>query len=290
MNYRESSEAQKYLAHYTGKTVLIKISGELVNSNNFSNIAKDIAFLSEKGINIILVHGGGIQADILCNKLGIVIKKDNGRRITTKEVLDVVEMTFNKLNVELVATLKKHGIKAVGLTGIDAGIIAKKREVKDIDFGYVGDLVETDDSLIKLLLSKKYVPVIAPLTVDKKWQILNVNADTIAIELAGKVQADKVILISNVDGVYKKFGDKSTLISTLTPQEINQLIKQNCINGGMVPKLQSCISAINKGIKRVHLINGIIPHAILKEMLTKEGIGTMILNKDELEAYENELQ
>lgn len=284
------TEADKYIKKFENKTILIKISGELVNDKTIDNISENISVLFKNGIKIIVIHGGGYQADDLSKKLGVQIKKVNGRRITDLESLEIVKMVFSKANIEIIASLKKHNLKPVGLSGIDSGIIAKKREVKEVDYGFVGDVVDIDINLVKILLDKGFIPVIAPIACDENGIVLNINADTIAIEFAKKLGVEKLVMLSNVPGVFEKLGDKSSVISYLTVSKMKKLVKSNSINGGMIPKLESCISALNHGVKRIHLIDGTIENSILKEILTKKGIGTMIVGDAEMEVYKNEFE
>lgn len=273
-----------YLEKFGGKIFVIKIGGEIVQSKKIlENILKDIKELFDLGIKIILVHGGGNQADSVAKQLGHTPKKINGRRITTEKDLEIIKMLYGgTMNLEILSLMKKLKMKGIRVSGLDGNLLhVKIRPKKEIDYGFVGDIHGIDTEILFLLLNKGYLPVVSPLAVTKEGTILNINADTIAIELAIELKAEKLILFTNTDGIYK---DKE-LLSIIDTKESTKLISQNVVTGGMRVKLESCSKAIKKGIKRVHILNGLSPHSLLKEVLSKTGIGTMIVNEKEKKIY-----
>lgn len=291
--------ALPYIKKFKGKIFVIKIGGELVKEKSKLNvIAEDITLLHQVGINIVIVHGGGPQADELSETLGIEPVKINGRRITDDASLEVAKMIFGgKINIEIVSALKKFETKAVGISGVDGNIIrAKKREITKIkniesgkeelvDFGHVGDILGIDTSLITKLVEEGYVPVISSLGSDEEGNILNINADVVAEKIACALQAEKLIIMTDVPGVLRNPEDNNSLISFLDTNEAAELIKNRIIVRGMLPKVESCILAVNNGVKRAHIINGLSKHALLFETFTQRGTGTMITSAKEKSDY-----
>jgi acetylglutamate kinase len=294
-----SDEARQYARKFRGKTFLIKIGGEIIESDHvIDGIVQNIAQLDQFGIRMIIVHGGGKQANELSEKLGIKPNIVNGRRVTSASDLEVVKMVFaGKVNTELVAMLVKYGLKPVGISGIDGNTItAEKRpplkmknantnQEETVDFGYVGRVIGANTDLVARLLRNGYTPVIAPLVCDHDGNILNINADSIAVEIAKKLRTDKFIVMTDVDGVLGNHNDPKSLISNLDTEKAKQLIDSGLVNGGMLPKLECCIDAVSSGVKRTHIINGFVENVLLKEVFTTKGIGTMIVNKKEHKHY-----
>ena len=280
-------QALPYINRFKGHTFVVKIGGDIAEDEpGLHSFTEEVALLAQVGIHIVMVHGGGKQATDLSEKLGIEAKMVNGRRVTDEKTLDVVMMVFaGKINTEILSSLRKAGVDAVGISGVDGGIInAVKRPPKKIvneqtgqeemiDFGHVGDIHSVDTKLLKTLLAADFVPVIASLGGDDLGNILNINADTVASEIAAALKAEKLILASDVDGILR--ADK-TLISRVTPQEIDQLIAQGVIRGGMIPKAQGAVEALVDGVKSVHIINGKKTSTLLAEVFTDTGAGTMI--------------
>jgi acetylglutamate kinase len=235
----------------------------------------------------VLVHGGGALATELAGKLGIPVEIVNGRRITNAETLEVAKMVFNKLNTDLLASLRKYAVYGVGLSGIDGGLIrASKRPVKrmtdsesgkerDVDFGFVGDVADVNPSVIHHLIQGEFIPVISSLAGGTENDIYNVNADTVAVELTIALNAEKLILMTGAPGVLKDAKDPNTLISHMTLAELDDVISKSA-KGGMVAKLQACSSALKRGVPRVHIISGIMADSLLIEVFTNEGSGTLI--------------
>jgi acetylglutamate kinase len=293
-----------YLQKYRDKLFVIKIGGEIVQDRgSLEGLAEAITLLHLVGIRIIVVHGGGPQASELSKKLGQEPKIVDGRRITDDQTLDVTKMVFaGKINIEILSALRKFGRSAVGLSGVAAGIIhavkRKEMEVTDpetgrprmIDFGHVGDITDIDGTLLRDLVERHYIPVITSLGSDSEGNVLNINADTVASAIARKLQAAKLILMTNVDGVLEERNGQKRLISTLTTGEAKAEIEQGTIRGGMLPKIQACLSAIDEGVHRAHILNGFDPQALLTEIFTKKGCGTMITSSIEEDAYQRELR
>ncbi len=280
-------QALPYINKFKGKVFVIKIGGDIAEQDSvLHSFCEEVALLAQVGIHVVLIHGGGQQATDLSEKLGIEPKIINGRRITDDNTLDVVKMVFaGQINVEILASLRKSGIGAVGLSGVDGNIVnAKKRPPKMmkndqtgkeelVDFGHVGDIESVDSKLLKIMLDADYVPVVASLGGDSDGNIFNINADTVASRIAGALETEKLILASDIDGILR--ADK-TLISRASVAEVDQLIKDGIIRGGMIPKVQGCVDALSDGVRSVHIINGMKPSSLLQEIFTDTGSGTMI--------------
>ncbi len=284
-------EALPYIQRFGGKTFVIKFSGKVTeDKENLASLTEEIALLHEVGIRVCVVHGGGKQLTELAEKLGVVQTVIGGRRVTDDDTLDLAKMVFaGKINTEILAQFRRRGIHAVGLSGIDGGVVnAKKRpprevvdrttgESETVDFGHVGDVVDIDATLITTLIDKNYLPVISSLGADDDGRIFNINADTIAAEIAAGLGAEKLILISDVNGIYMIEGDETTKLSQLTTQEARNLIESGRATGGMIPKLENLISLLGRGVRSAHIISGSSRNAILAEVFTNEGTGTMVV-------------
>lgn len=282
-------EALPYINRFKGKTFVVKFGGEVADDDaTLLSFCEELALCAQVGIHVVVVHGGGKQATELSEKLGIESRTVNGRRITDEETLDVVKMVFaGKINVDILGALRRAGVPAVGLSGVDGNILsARKRppqEVVDretgvrekIDFGFVGDIFDVDARLIYTLIEKDFVPVIASLAADDEGGIYNVNADTVASAIAAEMQAEKLIMATNVDGVMN--ADK-VVQSRLTLGDIAEMMSSKAITGGMIPKVESAMKAVRTGVKSVHIINGMKVGALLREVFTENGDGTMIQN------------
>ena len=280
-------QALPYINRFKNKTFVIKLGGDIAEDDSVRlSFAEEVALISQVGIRVCVIHGGGKQATDLSEKLGIEPKIINGRRVTDDKTLDVVMMVFaGHISTEIIAALRRAGVSAVGLSGVDGNIVhATKRPPKmvvneasgkkeKVDFGHVGDIDRVDARLLKTLLDADYVPVIASLGADEQGHVLNINADTVASKIAGALETEKLILASDVDGIYK---DSNELISKASVGEIQGLIKEGIIKGGMAIKAQSAIEALGTGVKSVHIINGMKPSMLLQEVFTDGGAGTMI--------------
>ncbi|MEP6775853.1 MAG: acetylglutamate kinase [Chloroflexota bacterium] len=270
--------------------VVVKMGGEiLLNAGALDGLAAEIAGLALEGVEIVVAHGGGPQADALAEKLGYVVRKVGGRRITDAGALEVAKMVYRgSANVELVAAIGKHGARAVGLSGVDAALIRAARRPpvanKDgvtgvetlVDFGAVGDITAVNTSLLTLLLSKGYVPVLASLCADEQGNIYNVNADTVAQAVAVALGAGRLIMLTNVAGILRNQEDPLTRIPACNLAEVQALIADGTIAGGMLPKVQNCIEAISAGIPAVQIVDGTARPSLLRDATEGKSVGTVI--------------
>lgn len=282
-----SAQKKFYLGKFHGKTFVIKIGGEVITSKIIlKNLLKDIKTILRCGIHVILVHGGGPQADEISLRFGFKPKKINGRRITTKRDLEVVKMLYGgSLNLEILSVMKGLNMKGLRVSGMDGNLLkVKKRPKKEFNFGYVGDIINVNPEILFYLLKSRYLPIVSPVAATDSGTILNINADTIATEIAASIKAEKLIIFSNIDGVYRG----ENLLHTLTLKEIGELISKGIAKDGMAVKLENCAHAVKRGVKRIHILNGMSPHSLLLEIFTKSGIGTMIVSDKEKIAYEKE--
>lgn len=284
-------EALPYIQKFKGKTFVVKFSGKVTeNRENLASLAEELALLHQVGIKICVIHGGGKQLSELAEKLGVAQTVIDGRRVTNDETLELAKMIFaGKINTEILASLRQRGTSAVGLSGIDGNIVhAEKRPPKEIlnkktglketvDFGNVGDVLQINADLLKLLLDAEYLPVVSSLGADENGQVFNINADTIATEIAAQLQAEKLILMSDVNGIYFDANDENTKLSRLTVAEAEEMIESGKASGGMIPKLQNLMQIVNRGVNSAHVIGGNVRNALLSEVFTDEGTGTMIV-------------
>lgn len=284
-----------YVRRFKGKYFVVKIGGELVaDKAALTHIAGDIAILHGMGIHVVVVHGGGPQVDAVSKKLGLTPKTINGRRVTDAATLDVVTMVLaGKINTEVVAALKKHQVQAVGLTGLDGDLVEASRTGPEIvrdaktgksetaDLGFVAKIKRVQPDLLISLCTQGFVPVLCSLVADENGQILNRNADAMASAVASALQAEKLLILSNVPGVLGDKKDPKSLISSLTTLEAARLVQEGKADGGMAPKLEACIESVQNGVGRTHLISGLVPNGLLLETFTDEGIGTMILHPND---------
>jgi acetylglutamate kinase len=285
-------EALPYIQKFKGKTFVVKFSGKVTeNEENLASLAEELALLHQVGIKICVIHGGGKQLSELAKKLGVAQTVIEGRRVTDDDTLELAKMIFaGKINTEILAALRNHGIEAVGLSGVDGNIVhAEKRppkkvtdkqtgETKTVDFGNVGDVLEINSRLLRLLLDADYLPVVSSLGADANGQIFNINADTIASEIAIELEAEKLILLSDVNGIYLDPNDETTKLSRLSIGDAEEMIASGRATGGMIPKLQNLMQVVTRGVKSAHVIGGSERNALLSEVFTDEGTGTMIVN------------
>jgi acetylglutamate kinase len=284
-------EALPYIQKFQGKIFVVKLSGKVTEDRqNLASLAEELALLHQVGIRICVVHGGGKQLSELARKLGVDQTVIEGRRVTDDETLDLAKMVFSgKINTEILASLRHRGVHPVGLSGIDGGVVTAVRrppkevidrqtgESQTIDFGHVGDIVEIDTRLISLLLENGYLPVISSLGASESGDIYNINADTIASEIAAKLGAEKLVLLSDVNGIYLDAGNEDTKLSRLTISDAENLITSGRATAGMIPKLQNLISLLKRGLRSAHVISGSKRNALLSEVFTDEGTGTMVV-------------
>jgi len=283
-------EALPYIQRFKGKTFVVKLSGKVTDEAAvLASLVEELALLHQVGIRVCVVHGGGKQLTELAAQLGVEQTIINGRRVTDDATLDMAKMIFaGKINTDILAALRMRGIHAVGLSGVDGNIVhAERRPPKEIvnqatgarehvDFGHVGDIIEIDDRLLHVLLDHNYLPVVSSLGADAEGRVFNINADTIAAEIAVRLEAEKLILLSDVDGIYLHAGDAATKLSRLSIAEAEALLRDGVATGGMIPKLQSIIEPLRRGVRSAHIIKGSQRNALLSEVFTDGGTGTMI--------------
>ncbi len=271
------TQALPYIKKYSGKIVVIKYGGNaMVNERLKQQVMEDIALLWLIGVKVVLVHGGGPEISETMKRLGKQAQFVNGLRVTDKETVDIVQMVLaGKVNKTLVNLLQMKGGHAVGLSGIDGGII--EATMKDEALGYVGRITRIRTQPITDLLEKNYIPVISTVASDRQGNTYNINGDTAAAYIAGALNAVRLIMMTDIAGILRDKDDPSTLIPALTVKEAKKLFDEGVISGGMIPKVDCCIEAINKGVKHVVIMDGRVPHSILMELLTDEGAGTMVM-------------
>lgn len=284
-------EALPYIQRFKGHTFVVKLSGKVTEDPaNLTSLAEELALLHQVGIRICVVHGGGKQLTDLASKLGVEQTIIEGRRVTDDATLEMAKMVFaGKINTDILAALRHRGIEAVGLSGVDGNIIhAERRPPKEIlnretgvraqvDFGHVGDVVRINSRLLMVLLDHGYLPVISSLGADDEGMVFNINADTVASEIAVQLKAEKLILLSDVDGIYLSPGDPQTKLSRLTADEADDLLARGAATGGMIPKLQSITALLRRGVHSAHVISGTNRNALLSEIFTDKGTGTMVV-------------
>lgn len=280
-------EALPYIQEFHGKTIVIKYGGNaMVNDELKASVMQDVALMKFVGINVVIVHGGGPEITGFLKKLGKESSFVSGLRVTDEETVEVAEMVLaGKVNSEIVNLLNRRGVKAVGLSGKDADLIcaAKKLatvyengEKTKVDIGYVGKVKQINIQIVNDLIERGYVPVIAPIGVDEDGQSLNINADYVAADIAGALKAEKLLLLTDTEGVYKNFENKQSFISTLKADEAREFIKSGVISGGMIPKVEACLRSLDKGTNKAYIIDGRLPHSIILELFTAQGIGTEV--------------
>ncbi|MDD4601056.1 MAG: acetylglutamate kinase [Negativicutes bacterium] len=281
-------EALPYMQKFYGKTIVIKYGGNaMINNELKHSVIQDIILMKYVGMKPVVVHGGGPEITSMLKKLGKQSTFVSGLRVTDEETVAVAEMVLvGKINTEIVSLLNHHGAKAVGLSGKDAElIIAKKHlarvhedgKVKEVDIGFVGDIEKINTDILTTLLNSDYIPVIAPIGVSNENESYNINADYVAGEVAGALGAEKLLLLTDIEGIYRDYKDKSTFVSTLGFAEAQNMIQTKAIDGGMIPKVEACIRALAGGAMKTHIIDGRQPHSLLLEVFTARGIGTEVV-------------
>ncbi len=274
------AEAMPYIRKFNGKTIVVKYGGNAMVSENLREaVISDIMMLNLVGINVIVVHGGGPEITQMLKKLNKKSEFVNGLRYTDEETMDVVQMVLcGKVNKDLVTLLNRAGGKAVGICGIDGGLLKAKKKTGDgFDYGYVGEIIEVNPGVINTAVAAGYMPIVSTVAqgvdCDSPY---NINADTAAAKIATAIGAEKLILLTDVRGLLRDAKDDSTLISRVKVSEVPGFVNDGIISGGMIPKIDCCVEAVRSGVKRAHILDGRIPHSILIEVLTDAGIGTMI--------------
>ncbi len=277
-------EALPYIQQFNRKIIVVKYGGSAMSDESLKkNVIKDVTLLKLVGFKPIIVHGGGKEISRWVGKVGKEPRFVNGLRVTDDETMEIAEMVLNKVNKSLVNMVTELGVKAVGISGKDGGLLNVEKKYADgEDIGYVGNIKEVNPKILYDLLDNDFLPIVAPIGFGDDFMTYNINADDAACAIAKAVGADKLVFLTDVEGLYRDFEHKSGFISGISASEADALIKNGIIGGGMLPKLSNCVSAIENGVNRVHILDGRIPHCLLLEIFTKEGIGTMIL-RDEVE-------
>lgn len=278
-------EALPYIQRFNRKIIVVKYGGSAMSSEELQkNVIKDVTLLKLVGFKPIIVHGGGKEISRWVGKVGMEAKFVNGLRVTDAETMEIAEMVLNKVNKGLVSMVQELGVKAVGISGKDGGLLkVDKKYSNGEDIGFVGDIKDVDPKILYDLLERDFLPIVAPIGMDDNFQTYNINADDAACAIAKAVGAEKLAFLTDIEGLYKDINDKSSFISRLSASEADQLISDGFIGGGMLPKLANCTSAIKNGVNRVHILDGRIPHCLLLEIFTQKGIGTAIVKDDEVD-------
>lgn len=277
-------EAIPYIKKFSGKTFVIKYGGSAMIDEEIKKLLiKDIVLFKLLGIEIVIIHGGGPMIKETLGKMDKATSFIDGLRVTDGETMEIVEMVLSgKVNKEISNSIQKHGVPSVGISGKDGNILkVKKKEISNGDLGFVGDIVSVDTELINVLLETGFIPVISPVGKDKNGETYNINADYAAVEIASSLNAQKLIFITDVQGVMKDVEDEDSLISFMDLKTAKKYIADETIGGGMIPKVECCIKAVEGGTKQVHIIDGRMDHSMILEIFTQEGIGTMFVEEDE---------
>lgn len=272
-------EALPYIKKFHGKTIVIKYGGHaMLNQELKEAVMQDVILMKLVGMHPVLVHGGGPEINDMLKRLGIKSSFVQGLRVTDEETMAIVEMVLvGKVNKEIVALINHLGGKAVGFSGQDGNLIEAVKRSGEVDLGYVGDVKRINPEIIQTVIAQGYIPVIAPTGIGEDGKPYNINADYVAGELAAALKADKLILLTDVEGIFADYEDKTTLISSLHIDEVEGLIARGTIAGGMIPKVECCVRALKAGVAKTHIIDGRLPHSILLEIFTDEGIGTEVV-------------
>lgn len=272
-------DALPYIQRYNNKIVVVKYGGNAMTNEELKNaVMSDIVLLSLVGVKVVLVHGGGPEINDMLKRVGIESKFINGLRYTDEATVDIVKMVLaGKVNKELVSHLTRHKGKALGMCGIDGQMITAHKIQGDVDLGYVGEIVDVNTAPILDAIGNGYIPVISTVACDEEGQTYNINADTAAARIAAELNAENLILMTDIVGLLKDKDDPSTLIPTVHVSDVPFMKRQGIISGGMIPKIDCCVEAVRRGVRKTCIIDGRVPHSILIELLTNEGIGTQII-------------
>ena len=283
-------EALPYIQRFNRKVIVVKYGGSaMVDEELKRNVIKDVVLLKLVGFKPIIVHGGGKEISRWVGKVGKEAKFVNGLRVTNKETMEIAEMVLGKVNKELVTLVESLGVKAIGISGKDGGLLkVNKKLSQGQDIGYVGDIKEVNPTILNELLEKDFLPIVCPVGLGDDFATYNINADDAACAIARAMKAEKLAFLTDIEGVYRDPEDTSSLISELFVNEAKALIENGNVGGGMIPKLQNCIDAIESGVNRVHILDGRIQHCLLLEIFTNKGIGTAILREGEGKYYNEE--
>ncbi len=273
-------EALPYIRRFRGQTIVVKYGGNAMTDPSLSQkFAEDVVLMHSVGIHVVVVHGGGPQIGDLLKRLGITSEFRDGLRVTDAATLDVARMVLEgKVSREIVSAINVHGPHAVGLSGADAGLI--RAHPRDPELGFVGDVESVNPHIIERLLAEEFIPVISTIGADGTGQAYNINADTVATAIAQAMHAEKLLYLTDVDGLLADVDDPTSLIRSITVPDVHAMMASGALSGGMIPKAQACIDAVDAGVQSVHMINGTIAHVLLLELFTDEGVGTMITSGD----------
>lgn len=270
-------QAMPYIKKYTGETIVVKYGGNaMINEDLKSAVMSDLVLMQLVGVNIVLVHGGGPEINATLKAVGKESRFENGMRVTDRETIDIVQMVLaGKVNKTLVQLLESHGGKALGLCGLDGKMLMAEKLVTGVDLGFVGEIKEVNPEPINNALSTGYIPIVATVAGGYDGNVYNINADLAAAQIASKLGAKKLILMTDIRGLLRDVKDENSLISVVNVSEVPMLKREGIISGGMIPKIDCCVEAVRNGVKRAHIIDGRIEHSILLELFSDEGIGTM---------------
>ena len=276
-------EALPYIQRFNRKIIVVKYGGSAMSNEELQkNVIKDVTLLKLVGFKPIIVHGGGKAISNWVGKVGKEAQFVNGLRVTDAETMEIAEMVLGRVNKSLVTMVQELGVKAVGISGKDGGLLKVDKKYSDgQDIGYVGDVKEVDAKILYDLLENDFLPIVAPVGMDDHFDTYNINANDAACAIAKAVGADKLVFLTDIEGLYRDINDKDSFISRLTASEADELINSGIIGGGMLPKLNNCTSAIRNGVSRVHILDGRVPHCLLLEIFTNEGVGTAIISDDD---------
>ena len=283
-------EALPYIQRFNRKIVVIKYGGSaMVDEELKKKVIQDVVLLKLVGFKPIIVHGGGKEISRWVGKIGKEAEFVNGLRVTDKETMEIAEMVLNRVNKSLVSMVQQLGVKAVGVSGKDGGLLkAEKKYADGHDIGYVGEITDVDPKILYDLLEKDFLPIVCPIGMDSNFDTYNINADDAACAIARALKAEKLAFLTDIEGVYRDFDDKDSLISEIHVGEAKELIQSGTIGGGMLPKLSNCIDAIESGVSRVHILDGRIRHSLLLEFFSNKGVGTAILGDSEEKYYDGQ--
>jgi len=276
-------EALPYIQRFNRKIIVVKYGGSAMsNAELQKNVIKDVTLLKLVGFKPIIVHGGGKEISRWVAKTGKESRFVGGLRVTDSETMEIAEMVLNKVNKDLVTMVQELGVKAVGISGKDGGLLQVKKKYYDgQDIGYVGEITEVNPKVLYDLLEKDFLPIVAPIGLDEAFQTYNINADDAACAIAKAVKAEKLAFLTDIEGLYRNYQEKTGFISRITAAGAEELITGGFVGGGMLPKLGNCTSAVRNGVNRVHILDGRIPHCLLLEIFTKQGVGTAIVEDGE---------
>ena len=283
-------ETLPYITRFAGRVVVVKFGGNAMESDELADqFAQDIVLMHSVGIKPVVVHGGGPQIGDLVERLGLSTEFKDGQRVTDKETLEIAQMVLvGKVNTDIVSSINVHSPIAVGLSGGDSNLIEATQ--KDSSLGYVGDVVKINPSIVECLMEENLIPVISTIGTDSNGQAYNINSDTVAAALAGSLKAERLLYLTDIEGLLEDVSDPASKISKIGISSLNDLIDEGIIKSGMIPKAQACIDAIKGGVAAAHMVDGRIPHVLLLELFTDAGIGTMVLPEDMLDSLKSETQ